>query len=100
MSSIATETVTVTRESVDNALVALMAAERYFEQMAGGVSPAPWGIFDESIIELFKSAHGDESMFSDTDDGDFSPLYEDLDERARDESNAFLRSLQQRGNYA
>ena len=86
------ETVVVSSEKIDNALVALMTAEHYFEVMAGGETPPPWELFGDTLVELFRAAHGAEAMYGDVDGGSFSAHYTVLAERAQAEVRKFLHT--------
>lgn len=79
-----TKTVTVPAETIDNALVALLAAERYFETQAQG--EAPWGLFGETFCELYHAAHGSFDNPNDPGGDGFSDHYNALEERGIEEA--------------
>lgn len=79
-----TELVSVERETLDRALVMIMAAERFFEVLAG-VVPAPWQRFDDTVIELFLATGTLDADPSDPD-SDFSPHYYEIERQAVEEA--------------
>jgi hypothetical protein len=75
----------------ENAIVALLAAELYFETIAGGITPGPWeDILGDQVTPLYDAVYG--SMFL-LGGLDFTPQHDELHARATAKVRTFFEAL-------